>query len=31
MRELWKLNPYIAKYPHLLLGGIAGGAEGSGL
>ena len=22
MRELWKLNPYIAKYPHLLLGGI---------
>ena len=23
MRELWKLNPYIAKYPHLLLGGIA--------
>jgi ATP-binding cassette subfamily B protein len=23
MRELWKLNPYIARYPHLLLGGIA--------
>ena len=22
MRELWKLNPYIAKYPHLLIGGI---------
>lgn len=22
MRELWKLNPYIAKYPHLLLGGV---------
>ena len=22
MRELWKLNPYITKYPHLLLGGI---------
>ncbi|HBP45201.1 MAG TPA: ABC transporter [Flavobacteriales bacterium] len=22
MRELWKLNPYIAKYPHLLLGGM---------
>lgn len=22
MRELWKLNPYIARYPHLLLGGI---------
>ena len=22
MRELWKLNPYISKYPHLLLGGI---------
>ena len=22
MRELWKLNPYFARYPHLLLGGI---------
>lgn len=22
MRELWKLNPYIAKYPYLLFGGI---------
>ena len=22
MRELWKLNPYVARYPHLLLGGI---------
>ena len=22
MRELWKLNPYVGRYPHLLLGGI---------